>query len=245
MTYFEHLPFLENIPAYALGALDARESAALEAHLQTCASCREELAAYRATSDNLLMSLPPQMPSAALRQRLQKRLPSAQNAARPRLNWSFRRFAVAAAIVLLLALNVFSILQVRALQSQQARLMDQLQDGQLALVMLSYANTQTFPINAESVRGSLLLDKEYNNAVLILRGLPSLPADQTYQVWLIAPNGERTSAGLLRPQMDLPFLSQSIDSTQAFTSFVGIGMTIEPAGGSDAPTGLQIFRVDF
>ena len=25
MTYFEHLPYLENIPAYALGALDAKE----------------------------------------------------------------------------------------------------------------------------------------------------------------------------------------------------------------------------
>ncbi|HEX9333518.1 MAG TPA: zf-HC2 domain-containing protein, partial [Anaerolineales bacterium] len=67
MTYYEHLPFRENIPAYALGALDAEEAAALEAHLQTCASCRDELAAYRTTSENLLMTLPPQLPSAALR----------------------------------------------------------------------------------------------------------------------------------------------------------------------------------
>ena len=58
MTYYEHIPFRENIPAYALGALDAEDVAALEAHLQTCASCREELTAYRDTSDNLLMSTP-------------------------------------------------------------------------------------------------------------------------------------------------------------------------------------------
>jgi len=245
MTYYEHVPFRENIPAYALGALDAEDVAALEAHLRTCESCRDELMAYRATSDSLLMTFPPQRPSTALRRRIQGRLPSAQKAAGPRLKRSFSRVAVGLAIVFLLALNIFSIWQVRALQSQQAQLMDQIQNGQMALAMLSYPNTQSFPIKEESVTGSLLLDKEYNNAVLILRGLPTIPDEQTYQVWLIAPDGERTSAGLLRPQTDLPFISEPVYSTQDLVNYVGIGMTIEPAGGSDHPTGLQIFRVDF
>jgi anti-sigma-K factor RskA len=245
MTYFEHLPFLENIPAYALGALDAKESAALEAHLQKCDSCRAELLAYRGTSDNLLMSLPPKEPSAALRRRLEEHLPSAQKAARSRLNWSLSRVAVGIAIVLLLVLNMVSISQVRALQLQQAQLMDQIQNGQMALVMLSYPHTQSFPIQHENVTGSLLLDTEYDNAVLILRGLPAIPEHQTYQVWLIAPDGQRTSAGLIRPQTDVPFISQPIDTTQTLANFVGVGMTVEPAGGSDSPTGMQIFRVDF
>ena len=245
MTYYEHVPFRENIPAYALGALDAEDVAALEVHLQTCASCRDELAAYRATSDNLLMSFPPQQPSAALRRRLQRQLPSAQKAPRPRLNWSLGRVAMGTAIVLLLALNLFSISQVRALQRQQTQLMDQMQNGQAALAMLSYSKTQTFPINTENVTGSLLLDKEYNSAVLILRGLPSITDDQTYQVWLIASNEERTSAGLLRPQVDQPFIAEAIHSMQELSNFVGIGMTIEPAGGSDHPTGEQVFRVDY
>lgn len=245
MTYFEHLPFLENIPAYALGALDAKDAAALEAHLQTCASCRDELKAYRLTSDNLLMSLPPQEPSAALRKRIQSRLPSAQKATRPRLNWSFSRVAATLAIVLLLALNVIFFLQVRALRSQQAQLLNQIQNGQMALVMLSYPHAQSFPIQAENITGSLLIDKEYNNAVLILRGLPAIPENQTYQVWLIASNGERTSAGLVRPQTDIPFISEPLNSAQELANFVGVGMTIEPTGGSEAPTGKQIFRVDF
>jgi anti-sigma-K factor RskA len=245
MTYYEHVPFRENIPAYALGALDAVDIAALEAHLQTCASCRDELAAYRATSDSLLMALPPQKPSAALRRRLQRRLPSAQKAMRPRLNWSIGRVAVGIAVVLMLALNVFSISQVRALQRQQTQLMDQMQKGQMALAMLSYSKTQTLPINAENVTGSVLLDIEYNNAVLILRGLPSITDDQTYQIWLIAPNEERTNAGLLRPQIDQPFISEAIYATQDLANFVGIGMTVEPAGGSDHPTGPQVFRIDY
>jgi len=245
MTYYEHIPFRENIPAYALGALDTEDAAALETHLQTCTSCRDELAAYRATSDSLLMSFPPQNPSAALRKRLQRRLPSAQKAVRTRPNWSFGRLAMGMAILLLLALNAFSILQVRALQSQQAQLIDQIQNGQMALAMLSYPHTQSFPINEANLTGSLLLDKEYNNAVLILRGLPSIPADQTYQVWLIDPEGDRTSAGFVRPQTDLPFISEPINATRDLADFIGIGMTIEPAGGSDRPTGRQVFRIDF
>jgi anti-sigma-K factor RskA len=245
MTYFEHLPFLENIPAYALGALDATDAATLEAHLQTCASCREQLVAHRATSDKLLVGVPPQEPSAALRKQIQRRLPSAQKSARPRLNWSLSRLAVGIAIVLLLALNVFSISQVRTLQNQQAQLMDQIQNGQMALVMLSYPHTQSFPIQADNVTGSFLIDKEYNNAVLILRGLPPIPENQTYQVWLIAPTGERTSAGFVQPQADIPFLAEPIHSAQDLANFTGVGMTIEPAGGSDYPTGSQVFRINF
>jgi anti-sigma-K factor RskA len=245
MTYYEHIPFRENIPAYALGALDAEDAVALEAHLQTCPSCRDELAAYRAMSSNLLMGLPPQMPSKALRRRLQGQLPSAKKLAQPRLNWSLSHVAAWIAILSLLAVNVFSVLQVRALQNQQAQLMDQIQNGQMALVMLSYPNTESFPIKQENVSGSFLLDKEYNHAVLILRGLTPLANDQTYQIWLIEPNGERTSAGLIQPQTDLPVVSAPIRSTQNLANFIGVGMTVEPAGGSEGPTGLQIFRVDF
>ena len=245
MTYYEHVPFRENIPAYALGALDAEEAAALESHLQKCDSCRAELADYRSTSESAFAILPPQQPSAALRKRLQGRLPGAQKISQTHLNWSFGRLAVGIAILLLLALNLFSFLQVRALQNQQAQLIDQIENGQMALAMLSYPNTQAFPIKEQNVMGSLLLDKEYNNAVLILRGLPAIADNQTYQIWLIAPNQERTSAGLLRPQANLPFISEPIQATQDLTNFIGIGLTIEPAGGSDHPTGSQIFRIDF
>jgi hypothetical protein len=172
-------------------------------------------------------------------------LPGAQKSARPRLHWSFSRAAAALAILLLLALNVVSISQVRALRSQQAQLLDQIENGQMALVMLSYPHTLSFPIQAERITGSFLLDQDYNNAVLILRGLPAIPENQTYQVWLITPYGEWTSAGLIRPQTDVPFLSEPIHATQELANFAGLGMTIEPAGGSKYPTGAKVFTIDF
>src|SRR5512147_498811 len=111
MAHDEHSLLRENLSAYALGALDAEDIAALESHLQTCESCRVELAAYRTISDNLLMATPPRQPSPILRKRLQSQLPSTQKKSRPRFTWSLGRWAAGAALVLLVLFNLFSFLQ--------------------------------------------------------------------------------------------------------------------------------------
>ncbi|MBI4733078.1 MAG: anti-sigma factor [Chloroflexi bacterium] len=247
MSHDEHTPFRENIPAYALGALDAQDAAALESHLQTCASCRTDLAGYRAVGDHLLTALPPRNPPAALRRRLQSRLPSAQKAIRPRLNWSISRVAVGAMFTLLLALNVNSVLQVSALQLQQAELTRQIQTSQTVLALLSYPNTQNLPIHANdaNVAGTLLLDMDRNIATLIVWNMPQLQEDQTYQIWLIDPHGNRTNAGIFRPDLGQPFTTASILSTGNLSDYIGIGVTVEPTGGSDQPTGPRIVSVDF
>src|SRR5512138_1779533 len=98
MAHDEHSLLRENIPAYALGALDAEDVRALEAHLRTCQACQAELAEYRALSEHLVLSVPSRQPSPALRRRLQSRLPSAraaQKASRPGLVWTFGQLAVA------------------------------------------------------------------------------------------------------------------------------------------------------
>ena len=187
MVQDEHSLWRENIPAYALGALDAEDARALEAHLQTCAACQAELADYRKISESLLMTLPPRQPSPALRKRLQSRLPSAQPAQetrRPRFVWSFGQLALAGALVLLFV-------------------------------------------------------------AVIAWNLPRINAAQTYQIWWIEPNGHRISAGIFRPQADLPYTTQPCFSSQSVSNFVGLGVTIEPAGGSAQPTGPRVFKVNF
>ncbi len=241
MAHDEHSLLRENIPAYALGALDAEETRALEAHLQTCEACRAELADYRAISDNLLMTVPPQQPSPALRKRLQSRLPSAQSAQKtrqPRLAWSLGRLALGAALVLLFAMNLFSFLQVRSFQQQA-------QNTQAVLAMLSYPDTQSLPIRGGNVSGTVLVDKDRNSAAVIAWNLPRISSTQTYQIWWIEPNGQRVSAGVFRPQADLPYATQPCFASQSISNFVGLGVTVEPAGGSPQPTGPRIFKVDF
>ncbi len=246
MVQEEHSLLRENIPAYALGALDAEDVNALEAHLRTCESCRTELAEYRAISDSLLTAVPQRQPSAALRKRLQSQLPSAQRkAARPRFSWSFGQLAMGAALVVLLFMNLFSFLQMRQIRLQQAGLLQQLKTNQFALSMLAYPSTQAFPISAENLSGSVLLDRARNTVALVMWHLPDLGEEQTYQIWLIEPDGHRVSAGLFRPQVDAAYTTQPVYAKQDISSFTGVGVTIEPAGGSDQPTGPRVFKVDF
>lgn len=244
MTPDEHTLFRENIPAYALGALDADETAALETHLETCASCQTELAEYRALSQSLLTAVPPKQPSAALRKRLRSRLPSAQRPAQPRWNFSFTP-ALGLAVLALFILNIFSLIQLRQIQTQQAALLTRVENAQVALTFLSSPNVQTLPIESEQASGTLLLDWENNQAVLVTRNLPPLPPEQTYQIWLVQPDNGRVSAGTFHPESGGTYTIQPLSPSQPFANYLGIGVTIEPAGGSDAPTGKRVLKVDF
>lgn len=250
MVRDEHTPFLENIPAYAIGALDAEEVAALESHLELCASCRTELAGYRPVSESLLTAVPPKQPSPELRKRLQNRLPSAQRSTPTRLGasrakWSFGQLAVGSVLAILLVMNVYSIIQMRTLQLEQARLNRQIQAGQTVISMLSYPATERLAISSDSVVGSLLLDKERNIVALIVWNMPQLDESRTYQIWLIDPQEERVSAGIFRPEGNLAYTTQIVFPDQNLSDFTGVGVTVEPAGGSDQPTGERVFRVDF
>lgn len=242
-----HLFFRENLAAYAINALDAGETAALLAHLQTCDSCRAELADYQRVSAGLLSALPPQAPRPALKRTLAARLPSAQKIIRPRwqLGWSFSQFATATAFALLLGMNLFSSFQVRSLQNQQDELARHLEMEQSALAMIASPGAYTLPVSDGNVAGSLIINSEKSSAILILANLPELEKGKTYQIWFIKPDGGRVSAGLINVNRDGSITIASLASKDSLQSYTGIGVTVEPTGGSDQPTGPKVFGVEF
>jgi anti-sigma-K factor RskA len=75
-------------------------------------------------------------------------------------------------------------------------------------------------------------------------GLGELPQGQDYQVWLIEPDDSRVSGGIFQGSDEVPYVSVVIDSPERFSGITGIGITIEPEGGSPGPTGPRIFGVD-
>jgi anti-sigma-K factor RskA len=64
-------------------------------------------------------------------------------------------------------------------------------------------------------------------------------------MWLISPSGDRVSAGTFRPENGWSYTAQSILAEQDLSQFTGLGVTVEPAGGSPKPTGPRLFKVDF
>ena len=240
-----HLAYKENLAAYALGALDAGETSALEAHLLTCDSCRTELAGYQKISAALLTALPPQAPPAAIRRNLQKTLQSHGKPPRLQVKWSFNRMAVVAAFMFLIGVNIVSLYQIYSLKQEQTELDGQYGSQQSAIAMLAYPSTQTFGFEQAGVSGSLLVDKKRNLLAVFAWNLPPAPAGKVYQIWLIDPKEDRTSGGFLVSEGKQPFVMAVLRSMQPLTGFVGLGVTIEPQGGSLKPTGPRVFRVDF
>jgi len=249
MTENHNNLYRENLAAYALGTLDEDETRMLEEHLENCLECQTELADYMAVSEDLLFALPPQAPSPRLRSQLEARLPNNKKPSGTGLfQWlpqiSFGQMAAAVALIFLLGLNIYSSLQMRGLQRQQAELAQRMDAEQSAIAMLAYPNTQRISFN-EGVAGSLLLNAETNTAILFTWNLPELPEDQTYQIWLIDEHGNRTSGGLFGTYPEQGYTSIEVTVSSPLKEFVGLGVTIEPWGGSPGPTGPNVLKVNF
>ncbi|HSM70977.1 MAG TPA: anti-sigma factor [Anaerolineales bacterium] len=164
---------------------------------------------------------------------------------RPQIWRRVGRLALGLAVLMLLALDISALQQMHQLQSQQANLVEQMDDAQVALAMLSYPDVERLSVDGESLTGSFLLDADRNISVLIVWNVPQLPKNKTYQVWLIDSHRGRVGAGIFNPMEDQAYTTQIIFSKQGFSNYVGIGVTMEPEGGSDQPTGDGVLKVDF
>lgn len=237
--------FLEDIPAYVLGALNRSEAAALQAHLETCRVCQAELKRYQQVGDGLMGAiLPLQTPHSMVKERILASLEEERTPARPFLRWGFKQWAAGTIALALIGMNLVGFLQIRDLRREQAQLAGQVEKSHTILGMLT-ASTEIHPVSGEGVSGNLLLDREKNLSYLLVWNLPPLPGDLVYQIWLVGPDGERVEAGQFRPQDDHPFTSAALVTSRAFAEFVGMEVTIEPLGGSNSPTSEQILSVSY
>lgn len=129
--------------------------------------------------------------------------------------------------------------QLDTLQTEINQLQQQQQADRHMLALI--ANTAPervlqLPGTAELPQASgIFYSSSDSQGVLILHGLTPLPPDQTYQLWLIPADGPPESAGLLAvPAAGPTWLTVDVPSTAR--NFAKVGVSLEPAGGSPAPT---------
>ena len=72
--------------------------------------------------------------------------------------------------------------------------------------------------------------------MILFEGLEALPEDQTYQLWLIPAEGNPIPAGLLEAEAGVPSF-HTLSIPEGVQEFAAVGVSVEPAGGSPAPTG--------
>jgi anti-sigma-K factor RskA len=204
----------------------------------------ERLAAQESGSARVDLPPVPALPQERARERVQKR----PQARRPRLRVPAGFFAglslalVALAGVWILALNA----QVARLRADVVALQADVRQQSAGLALLNNVLAQPSPQALRSIplqgteahpqaAGQLITDLDSRTAILVVSGLEPLPPGRTYQAWLI--RGETPfSAGLLpvgTGGQGVIVLSVS-DAIGAFDS---LGVSIEPEGGSLAPSG--------
>lgn len=232
---------LDLIPAYALGAVDAEERAAVEALLATDAEARQLLAEYQVITDHLSLMTPARRAPDHLQSDLRRRL-AAQRAAQtdvpapvavaarsrlPQRLWLPLSAAAAVALV------VAALLLLRGGQPPADP------GEQLFAQIVAQADARQIPIAAsanQTATGELALTADGTQAVIRVAQLPVITAEQTFQLWLIDEDGAR-SGGLLQfaNAQDTHYIILPLEKpAQDYTAF---GLSIEPTGGSPDPSG--------
>ncbi|HEU5268656.1 MAG TPA: anti-sigma factor, partial [Jatrophihabitans sp.] len=84
-----------------------------------------------------------------------------------------------------------------------------------------------------SGQATLIYSKAEHRVLLIGQHLPAPPAGETYQVWMLAPDGSATSGGLFRPDRNGTALVQASGDLRHTAR---MGISVERAGGASRPT---------
>ena len=218
--------------AYALDALDGEELRVFEEHLAGCERCRESVRSFRGTAAALaydvdLLPLP---------EPLEHRILDAARAERPNVVSFRQRLTVPAA-----ALGVAAAAAAVVLGIWVARLSDSLDRERSA----SKAKTSLIDILSDCSRtptqagsGSVCVAPT-RKAVLIADELPRAGEGKTYEAWVVT--GKRAErAGLFQGGAGRHY----VQLTRPVPDGATVGVTLEKAGGVDAPTTPMVLRAE-
>ena len=248
----------ELLPFYTLDALTDEERELVEEYLAKHPEARARVQELQSGASALPYTVSPVEPPRQVKETLMRRVtadvkkretssarPAAVEPARRSLRFDeiFRVLSLGAATVAILWAFVLNG-QVTQLQNEVSSLNDQVatQSQSLEQVMAQInqmENIVTVSVSGTDVQpgahGQLIADPNKKSAVLLISGLPPLEPSRTYQVWLIDGSGP-VSAGLLAvDEHGQSFLILNADAD--IGSFQNLGISIEPEGGSLAPTG--------
>jgi hypothetical protein len=203
--------------AYALGALHDGELTTFRAHLDGCAVCRDELAAFEHVVTVLPLSVSQLTPPKRLRRRLLGEVRAEiRSTRRPALGGLLVRPAAGLACAAVLAVG-----------------------GVGAALTLggsgSPTGARTYAAAVSTPTGSARLQVRDGHLRLIVRDMPAPAAGHIYEVWL-----QRDGDGAPQPTRALFRVGAGGDAAVAVPSAIGhlhrVLVTQEPAGGTAVPT---------
>jgi anti-sigma-K factor RskA len=261
----DHLVIVSQLPDFVLGKLDETSLRRVDRHLEACPTCRRELANAMDVLGSLTVAPPPAewlrdaiLQRATAEQRVAVRQhiapskliaePTATGevSQRPASTPSRRRLmpsgvpvprwvlvAASAAVFLVTALAGWGYQQ----RNSNAILHVHLRDNPISTLVNDAATA--YPLDDSdlpvSATGVLFAEPQGHQVYLVANGLPALPRDQRYQVWLFTADDQQQSAGLVTVGANGD-LRAFLETPAPFADYVGVALTAEPESGSAVPT---------
>jgi anti-sigma-K factor RskA len=234
--------------AYVVDALDDAERAAFEEHLPGCRDCQAEVATLREAAalmaDDAAMTPPPSLRASVLAGASTIRpLPPEKPAAaevkdtasvvvpmRRRRGFRIGSLVAAAAVAASVAAGV----------TWHPWTDDTSRTVSAADQVLAAPDAQKVSLDfKDGSSASVYRSKSKGKAVILTDGMASPPAGKVYELWLQDSAGTMVPAGLMPNSPNAKVLLKG-DAAKA----TGVGITVEPEGGSKTPTSEPIALFD-
>jgi anti-sigma-K factor RskA len=216
--------FSEGLAAYALGALDEPEAAAMASHLESCEACAAGLRRLQPAIETLAGSVEQLPPPPALRARL---LASVREGAEPvRKSWRDRR----------LSIGGFAFGPATALAT--------LLIAVAAVVGYGIGgpgggdSTRTVSVASQSPGSLASLELKGDSATLQAHNVPLLPPGAVYQVWVQSGGAPPRASSMFRPSEDGTAAAAVPEALHGADRLL---VTREPGRGSSRPTSPPIY----
>ncbi|MFE6766085.1 anti-sigma factor domain-containing protein [Streptomyces sp. NPDC057689] len=231
--------------AYALHALPDTERRDFERHLGDCEACSVEVREFSETATRLGLAAAAPAPR-ELRERVLREITAVRQeppavSRRERTSdrrsgaarWS--RFALAACLAGAVGLGGIAVWQHQeARDARQQADATRRQADQVARVLAAPDAKTSSGTLEDGAQGTVVVSRSEDRAVFLATGLADAPSGKVYQLWF-DDGGTMRSAGLMRA---------SGPSSTTYTTLLdgpvdgatGMGITVEPAGGSARPT---------
>lgn len=239
------------VGAYAMRALSAADTKRFERHLARCPECAAEVAEFGEVAARLAAAAAARPPE-ALKDRAMaaaarvRQLPPATGeagAARmprrrgwlPRQSWAVR-LALATAVAAMVLAGTFGL---TASTERHQLSQDQARSRQVAAVLTARDAVMLDAKVRTGGMAAVVMSRRQRVLMFAATGLRVLPSSKCYELWLIGPAGD-TPAGMLpvpRQGRTGPVIAGGLAAGDQ------LGLSIEPAGGSNQPTSPMILEL--
>ncbi|MFC8228038.1 anti-sigma factor domain-containing protein [Streptomyces sp. NPDC057287] len=237
--------------AYALHALPEDERLAFERHLGACEACGQEVRELSATAARLGLAVSATAPP-ALRDRVLRDITTVRQEPPPHGRGSrsggspgrtgrWSRYALAACLAAAAAFGGVAVWQNQVAQdARQETARAQQHNEQVARVLTAPDATTSAADLGSGAWGTVVVSQSVDRAVFLTSDLAPPPGGKVYQLWF-DDEGTMRSAGLMNPSAtdDAVLLDGPVGRAS------GMGITVEPAGGSEEPTSDPVALVAF